>query len=572
MTTEGQKAYLLLDWANGDLQARVPEAAAKVNALAVTLMDEGTTYAVRALAEVRDAGSVLARLAGTLPAATGPAAHLAGGNTTRGQQLEFAAEVTVDPAAMKLPGLPVPADPAAISMFTAHRVNSILHQVAHASERMQAAQAAAGDLREYHVTHIVYHLGRALNSGREMTVNLREHYPPEAAELGQVKDTIGLAGITAQALDLAVAVSPAAKAVSLAHLLETTLHELTHASLHAQSMGENEPGGDEWAFNADHCASHIGGAVEHAGKIWVHLHDNYPAEARWLMGIARITHPADPQQHAGDDDALELAASLEEYLGETLAGEVAAWLGGTVSGQVDLASVNGHHVPGTAYTYRHDWIPAIGGQLRDKYPQWKIDRDKVRPAGARHSTSHARDAAAVSKSIARHRAKAAAGAAVLPPEPRRVPAMGRAVPPPAPAGSTGEKLAVEDPALASLAAPGMSAEAMKAYIDARVSVEVARQAGQIKAETADDLKAALAEMHRSQQATIALIRRQYMSQAEDDAGDERKHTVMNTLFAVAGVAVAGGAIVTGIAPILAALVAGAIPLANVIHDYVRGLG
>jgi hypothetical protein len=124
---------------------------------------------------------------------------LVGEQGIAGQAVGLAAggDVTVTPKAMKPPGIPVPDDPAAISMFTAHRVNSILHQVAHATERMQAAKTAAGDLRKYHVTHIAEHLQRALDSAREMTENLREHYPAEAAELEQVKETIGLA---AQAL------------------------------------------------------------------------------------------------------------------------------------------------------------------------------------------------------------------------------------------------------------------------------------------------------------------------------------------------------------------------------------
>jgi 2'-5' RNA ligase len=403
-----------------------------------------------------------------------------------GQALDLAAAVTVAPEAMKPPGLPVPDDPAAISIFTAHRVNSILHQVAHATERMQAAQAATGDLREYHVTHIVKHLERALNSAHEMTENLREHYPAEGAELGAVKESVGLArgyelnarsgmisldlppgtiapapdGVTdhhitvvylgpdvddeafaracdrardaaaampgplsgtvggigtfpasdgsdgkvpawagvvlpgaerlrsaledlsasehkdwrphvtvayaapgeplpdpvpatavtftslsvhrgddevmrfplgggaaglatgtisGQMLDLAVSVSPTTKAVTTAHLTETTLHELTHAYLHAQAMGKDDPDGDEWQFDSDHCRSHLAGAVEHAGKIWTHLHDNYPREARWLMGIAAITHPLEAQEHAGDGETIGAQmANTETVSGQLL--------------------------------------------------------------------------------------------------------------------------------------------------------------------------------------------------------------------------------------------------------------
>jgi hypothetical protein len=225
-------------------------------------------------------------------------AGLAG--TIAGQALDLAAAVTVDPEAMKPPGLPVPDDPAAISIFTAHRVNSILHQVAHATERMQAAKDASGDLRAYHVTHIAEHLRRALDSGHEMTANLREHYAPEAAELEAVKESVGLAK----------SVSPTAKAATTAHLTETTLHELSHASLHAQAMGKDDPGGEEWAFDGEHCEKHLAGAVEHAGKLWTHLHDNYPREAAWLIGIAKITHPLEAQQHAGDGETISGQADL----------------------------------------------------------------------------------------------------------------------------------------------------------------------------------------------------------------------------------------------------------------------
>jgi hypothetical protein len=260
---------------------------------------------VRQAASAQLAGTITAQ---TLDLAVGPGGRPPGpGDVTerRIERARFMAEhagilkqalglataaVTVAPEAMKPPGLPVPDDPAAISIFTAHRVNSILHQVAHATERMQAAKAASGDLRAYHVTHIAEHLRRALDSGHEMTVNLREHYPAEAAELDAVKESVGLAK----------SVSPTAKAATTAHLLETTLHELSHASLHAQAMGKDDPGGDEWAFDADHCASHLDGAVEHAGKLWEHLHDNYPRESKWLTGIAAITHPLEAQQHAGD--------------------------------------------------------------------------------------------------------------------------------------------------------------------------------------------------------------------------------------------------------------------------------
>jgi hypothetical protein len=81
-------------------------------------------------------------------------------------------------------------------------------------------------------------------------------------------------------------------------------------------MGKDDPDGDEWAFDADHCGKHLAGAVEHAGKIWEHLHDNYPAEAKWLTGIAVITHPAEAQQHAGGGTVGAQMANPETISGQ----------------------------------------------------------------------------------------------------------------------------------------------------------------------------------------------------------------------------------------------------------------
>ena len=58
----------------------------------------------------------------------------------------------------------------------------------------------------------------------------------------------------------------------------------------------------------------------------------------------------------------------------------------------------------------------------------------------------------------------------------------------------------------------------------------------------------------------------------DNDADLQKHTVANTLFTMAGVGIAVAGIVTGMAPVAAALIAGLVPLVNVIHDYARNLG
>ena len=85
-----------------------------------------------------------------------------------------------------------------------------------------------------------------------------------------------------------IAGQDAIKAATTAHLLETCLHECTHGLRHAQAMTETEPD-DVWAFNYDHCAKHLGGAVEHVGKLAGHFQDNYPDVSRWLAGLGDIT-------------------------------------------------------------------------------------------------------------------------------------------------------------------------------------------------------------------------------------------------------------------------------------------
>lgn len=90
-------------------------------------------------------------------------------------------------------GGPVPADRTAVAMFTAHRLDEAAQQLAHATERLQAARGASGDLRAYHSGHVARHLGNALEAGHLLAANLREHYPAEGAELDATTEAIGLA-------------------------------------------------------------------------------------------------------------------------------------------------------------------------------------------------------------------------------------------------------------------------------------------------------------------------------------------------------------------------------------------
>lgn len=191
----------------------------------------------------------------------------------------LAAGAEVAPEAMNDPGLPVPDDETAVAMFTAHRVDRILHELSHAIERLEAARAAAGDLRLYHCSNISRKLANALGTAHFLAANIADHYPAEAAELVAVSQTLGLA----------TAVSGRAKAATTAHLLASVLNELTHGARHAEAMLADDPDSEEWEFDADHCGRHVTGAAEHAGKLARHFLDNYPSEARWLRGLDTIT-------------------------------------------------------------------------------------------------------------------------------------------------------------------------------------------------------------------------------------------------------------------------------------------
>lgn len=224
----------------------------------------------------------------------------AGALTITGQAFGLAAEAAPgEPEAETSPAAPAEAAP----ILTAHRLGDALHHLGHAAHRMKAARDATGDLRAHHGEHLARHLGDALGAARDLTGNLRAHYPAEGAELGAVKESVGLAK----------AVSEDAKAATTAHLLETTLHELTHGHRHALAMTAGTPEA-EWSFNADHAAKHLDGAAEHAGKLRDHLADNYPDEAKWL-GPAPVP--------AGEGDGKPQHARYDKSGGETITAQLA---------------------------------------------------------------------------------------------------------------------------------------------------------------------------------------------------------------------------------------------------------
>jgi hypothetical protein len=298
-----------------------------------------------------------------------------------------------------------------------------------------------------------------------------------------------------------------------------------------------------------------------------------------------------------------LAGTLNS--GNAISGPILSAQLSMVSSQVDLAALHGHHIPGTAYTYRHDWLPLIGKQIRDPYPQWKIDEDnrKLERKAAREEISRHPEETVTSaqKRVltseqramvqAHYDQQARAARAAARAQSRATPRAGMAAQSPssqalraqstpqyaetgaeaAPKSVAGITAAGGDHALAGLAAPGADMAALKSYIDARVAAEVARQVGQITAQQQEDIQKKLAGMHKAQQKLIAHMRSAVKNDNEQEAHTTRTHLVMNNLFAMAGVGVALGGISMGLAPVAAAIAAGIVPLVNVIHDYARNV-
>jgi hypothetical protein len=207
--------------------------------------------------------------------------------------------------------LPLPATPGdkdSKEMLVAHRIDDTVRAVAHAEERISAAlRAGTSSQRGYHSTHIANHLAVALDNMHFLVDDLRRHYPAEAAELEAVRQSIGLARPLSKAL----------RAATAAHLIETVLHQLTHAKRHADQMLKPDPM-LVWKFNADHAQNHLKGAQEHIDKLSEHVVENYPGEGRWLRLLKKLQ-----DGHLETDEAawkaLKLAAGRSRTQPQTLA-------------------------------------------------------------------------------------------------------------------------------------------------------------------------------------------------------------------------------------------------------------
>jgi hypothetical protein len=214
------------------------------------------------------------------------------------ERFQFEGE-PIFPGMHKIPLPATPGDKDTRQMLVAHRIDDTVRAVGHGEERMGAALATTDPkLRRYHSIHIANHLAVGLNNMHFLVDDLKRHYPAEWAELEALKQCVGLARSLTQGT----------KVATFSHLVETVLHELTHAKRHADLMVKPEPK-LVWEFNADHVRKHLMGAHEHVDKLSEHVFDNYPGEARWLRLLKRLQ-----DGHLATDEPawkeLKLAASV----------------------------------------------------------------------------------------------------------------------------------------------------------------------------------------------------------------------------------------------------------------------
>lgn len=171
---------------------------------------------------------------------------------------------------------PVPAEKTAKAMYSAHRVDEMVGQLAHARERLTAAHRAPDDAtRDYHMKHVANHLTKVLENAHQLAGNFRDNYPAEGGELDAMSKVMGLAR----------SLSPDAKAATTAHLLQTVMYDATHAKRHSDVMVARPGTPALWQFNHDHADKHAKSALAHAHKLAAHLKDNYPAEGGWLKKL-----------------------------------------------------------------------------------------------------------------------------------------------------------------------------------------------------------------------------------------------------------------------------------------------
>jgi len=179
---------------------------------------------------------------------------------------------------------PVPDDPAAVAMTTAHLLDDTGRHLAHASARLDAARDATGPLAAHHMDHCARSLDGARTSAHGLAAHLRARYPAEGKELDALMGVLGLA----------TSVSQDAETATTAHLVQTICNHLAHTIRHVQAMAD-DPAEKVRGFNGEHARTHLDGALEHVGKLTEHLKDNYPAEGGFLAGLGSAVADAEPE-------------------------------------------------------------------------------------------------------------------------------------------------------------------------------------------------------------------------------------------------------------------------------------
>jgi hypothetical protein len=177
---------------------------------------------------------------------------------------------------------PVPAGKLPGGEFAAHRLDDLLHDFAHANERLRSAKKDKAQ-RAYHLMHVNNHLSHALDGAHALAESLKVNYLAEARELELLTQTIGLAK----------AVNAEAKTATFAHLLQTILYHASHAKRHALLMTGAGPDA-VWDFNWGHAVTHSTGAISHCFKLAQHVQDNYPEIASWFRQLEKAEDPDDP--------------------------------------------------------------------------------------------------------------------------------------------------------------------------------------------------------------------------------------------------------------------------------------
>jgi len=87
-------------------------------------------------------------------------------------------------------------------------------------------------------------------------------------------------------------VTNADKHKTLAHLIETTGHQISHASQHLDSLYKSKTQAER-DFHYQHARTHTDGAQEHVQKLVDHIRDNYPQAGKEFDAINNIQPKSD---------------------------------------------------------------------------------------------------------------------------------------------------------------------------------------------------------------------------------------------------------------------------------------